>query len=137
MVFDVVVSAGKSAKQHHDLARAFIDLQISAHKLENSEEEFSHSAVAEIGCKRLVIEKEEEPQLEILTAKCYNDEIRARGYTDNFRIPLNPIQILFMQYIDLGSAKLPQVYQKTEAIAPPSPSNLLSSQSPEDVEDKI
>ena len=127
MAFDMVVSAGKSAKQHHDLARQFIDIQISVEKLEGDVGKITGLNVARLIAEKLKIEKEEEPQLDVLTALCHNAEVRARGYSEKYQFDLCFGQRLLSNLVSVGKVKLPPAYQKSEDTVPPSPAGQLSA----------
>jgi hypothetical protein len=73
--FDLVVGFSHRANQHRDLKRRFCVLEIRMIQSKSREE------VEAVLCERLQIEAEEPPIFRALDAKCHNEMLISKGYT--------------------------------------------------------
>lgn len=94
---DLVVGTTARASQHHDLARRWIGLERKMCRATNQDA----PTLARFLAKRLAIEADEPPPLQVLHSICYNDLCRARALCTE--IPLTWWQRRFADYRDLGT----------------------------------
>src|SRR5579862_3649984 len=77
---DLVVGCSGAARDHHDLAREFIELE---KKLVADEAHPTHEKFTEYCGTRLEIEKEEPPKLCALDLLCADELVKAGGYSED------------------------------------------------------
>lgn len=104
--FDLVIGFSSSARDHHDLARDFSELErhmtaASGTKTEKELIKFTN--------RRLEIEEEEPPILQVLNCYCHNELIKAHGYKDSELTRITFLQSFFKQWFDLFPTELVKV----------------------------
>ena len=101
--FDLVIGFSNKARDYHDLAREFsvLERQITAATDARTKENlilFSN--------KRLEIEENEPPILQVLNCYCDNELIKALGLPRNEMVKITFCQSLFKQWFDLNPTSL-------------------------------
>jgi hypothetical protein len=94
---NLVIGSNRMARTHHDLARKFTDLE---RKIRAVHEE-TPDLVSTWWNERLSIESEEPPVKRVLDSMCYNEMIKAMGYTHVKPVKITPTQRFFAHVFDL------------------------------------
>lgn len=74
---NLVIGSSLRARQHHDLARRFIDLE---RKIVAGQDRATKDDISNWTDERLIIEADEPPKLHVLDCICHNDLMRAMGH---------------------------------------------------------
>ena len=81
---DLVVGSNRKSRQHHDLARRFIEIEQQA-ELDGLDDP---QKISNIRIKMLAAEKDEPPILQALNDLCYNEMVLAEGHESTKLLPL-------------------------------------------------
>lgn len=106
---NLVVGSSRMARQHHDLARRFIDIEKQMATTDPAGEDDYRRWVA----LRLTVETDEPPALRVLDTICHNDVIRAMGLDPAHLIPIQPWQRRLAQFVDFRDHEMAQVVYDT------------------------
>jgi len=101
-MLDLVIGSPALARQHDELARKFITLQM---KVTVGDGE-SINPYDIYQAERQRIELDEPPILKVLDTKCHNEMLRASGFPQDQQIKIKWYQDLFSQILDIRSASL-------------------------------
>jgi len=97
---DLIVGCSRAARDHHDLARDFIELE---KKLISDEANPTTDKLIEYTAKRLEIEKEEPPKLCALDLLCYDELVKAGGYPPNESHQFSWYHRTFAHFFDINA----------------------------------
>jgi hypothetical protein len=100
---DLVVGCSNASREHHDLARAFSDLEKD---MVSAEANPTREHLIGFSNRRIEIEKNERPKLGILDAQCHNELVRAYGHEDGQAVKIMWYQGVFAHFIDIFPSKL-------------------------------
>ncbi|MBG0801294.1 hypothetical protein IYW40_07340 [Methylocystis sp. H4A] len=98
---DNVVGFSKKSKQHSELCRRFTELAADMALWDVNEENYK-KAVSE----RIKIEKDEPPVHRLIDLEARNDELRARGYSEEWLVPLTNAQRRLGYFFTFGMPRL-------------------------------
>jgi hypothetical protein len=101
---DLIIGCSNAARDHHDLARDFGELEKQMNSAGENPTEDQFIAFTN---RRIEIEKEEPPKLCILDVLCHNELIESGGYDEKYKRPIGRLQRLFAQIIDVGKIPKP------------------------------
>ena len=105
--FDLVVGFSRKTWLYADLAKRFGELEQRIEEANASAaDELSAEVLADLTSRRLAIENDEPPTLQVLDTLCHNDLLRAMGYPRNEWIEVGFWQRRFAQFFDLSPHKL-------------------------------
>ena len=103
-IIDLVVGSARMARLHEDLYRRFIQLEKEIVSI--AEEGFSEEDLRRFTASRLSIEADEPPVKRVLDSLCYNELVRAMGYSQEHFIRVRWYQRLFAQLVDIQQDRL-------------------------------
>lgn len=103
---NLVLRSSERARQHHDLTRRFIALEIKL--IPATESQFS-----ELYGEKLLIEADELPPLDILAVICHNDQVSAEGHGPGRKVNLWFWQRMFAHFFDLPPRPVPPSTQSS------------------------
>jgi hypothetical protein len=107
---DLVVSSSMKARDHFDLAKRFIGLEIDLER----QERHSEASLRAITERRLLIEADEPDVLRTLDLMCHNELVRALGYGQEQMKPIGWLKRQLAQFVSFDAdATTPK------ALAPP------------------
>lgn len=95
---NLVLASSQRARLHFDLARQFVELEKAIIKAAPNEEQ-----LLELTDKRLTIEMDEPPVLRVLDALCYNEQVRAMGYSPEHQAKIGWFQRMMAPFFDWRS----------------------------------
>ena len=95
---DVVVSPGRGARHHDELAREFIALEQA---ILQKTEELTPQALVAMQTRRLDIEATEPPHYRVLNMMCHNELVRALGESTDEYVDLSWLQQRLANFVDL------------------------------------
>lgn len=99
---DLVAGSPVKARQHHDLARRFIELE----RIITTADVPSSGKIDQWRAERLTIEAEEPPTKKVLDAIAHNELLRAMGYDESHQLNITWYQRLCAQLFDIRSHTL-------------------------------
>lgn len=100
--FNLVLQPSQSSRTHHDLAKKFIKIEQEL----ITKEDFTQEELNKLTSKRLDIEAEEPPPLQILNCICHNELARAMGYGPEHMVKIKWYQRLFKDFFDINDHKV-------------------------------
>ncbi|EHG5077516.1 hypothetical protein J3143_004720 [Salmonella enterica] len=98
---NLVLASSQQARVHYDLARRFGDLEMAMIQMVPSEKK-----LIELQKARLSIEKDEPPALRVLDCICYNEQLRAMGFSSSKMLQIGLLQRLLSSFIDFRPDKI-------------------------------
>jgi hypothetical protein len=105
---DLIIGCSNVARDHHDLARDFSELQ---RQMVAAGENPTEAQFIAFTNRRLEIEDEEPPKLCVLDVLCHNELIESGGYGDNYKRPIGWIHTCLAQVGDFW-CRIPKPNQK-------------------------
>lgn len=110
---DLVVGSSIAARDHHDLARRFSELERDMTSVTGGP---SERQLVEFTNRRLELEEDEPPVLRVLDADCHNELVKALDIPKSERVKILWFQSLLMHVVDV----LPDRLEKIGDAKPPS-----------------
>ena len=99
---DLIIGCSNVARDHHDLARDFSELERQMVAAGDCPTEAQYIAFTN---RRLEIEEEEPPKLCVLDVLCHNELVESGGYDEKHKRPIGRVQRFFAQFFDFGQIK--------------------------------
>lgn len=106
--FDLVVGFSGRARDHHDLAKEFSELEREM----TAVDERTEKELKRLTNRRLQIEEEEPPILQVLNCYCHNELVKALGHPEAQRTGITFLQSVFKQWFDWFPASLEKTIDK-------------------------
>jgi hypothetical protein len=109
--FDLVIGFSNRARDFHDLAREFSELE---RQMTAAQENRTEKDLIAFTNRRLEIEEEEPPILQVLNCYCHNELIKALEFPEKEKVKITFWQSFFKQWFDLFPSSLGKNGEKNE-----------------------
>jgi len=119
--FDLVIGFSNKARDYHDLAREFSELE---RQMTAATDARTKENLILFTNRRLEIEEDEPPILQVLNCYCHNELVDALGLPKNEKVKISNPQSFFKQWFDLHPSTLQKfcdLKKPEEIILPPQP----------------
>jgi hypothetical protein len=123
--FDLVIGFSNKARDFHEIARQFSELE---RQMVAARETRTEKDLMTFTNRRLEIEEDEPPILQVLNCYCHNELVKALGLPEKEKVKITFWQSFFKQWGDINPSNLEKIGDKldTQATIPPKVTALQS-----------
>jgi hypothetical protein len=123
--FDLVIGFSSKARDYHDLAREFSELERQMIAVRETRTEKDLIIFTN---RRLEIEEDEPPILQVLNCYCHNELVKSMDLPEKEKVKITFWQSVFKQWVDVFPSNLEKIGDKSESpiIMPPKAGALQS-----------